>query len=67
VQALKQGIVVSTTRTDSTGEFRLALAPGTYTIVATNSGGFQSTAESDVSIRAGQTKKVNLIVDTGIR
>ncbi|MFL6136548.1 MAG: carboxypeptidase-like regulatory domain-containing protein [Frankiaceae bacterium] len=67
VQALRAGSVVATTRTDATGAFRLDLEPGAYAIVATNVGGYRSTAERQVSILAGQRATVDLVLDTGIR
>jgi hypothetical protein len=58
---------VTTARTDSAGNFRIAVAPGAYTIVATSAGGYRSTAQRQVSVQAGQTMTVDLVVDTGIR
>ena len=67
VQALRNGTVLTTARTDSAGNFRIAVAPGAYTIVATNAGGYRSTAQHQIYVQAGQTTRVDLVVDTGIR
>ena len=67
IQALQNGTAVTSTQTDSTGKFRIAVAPGAYTIVATNAGGYRSTAQRQISVEAGKTATVDLVVDTGIR
>jgi hypothetical protein len=67
VQVLQHTSVVATARTDSAGRYRLNVAPGAYTIVATNVGGYRSTAQRRVSAVGGQQTTVDLVVDTGIR
>jgi hypothetical protein len=64
---VRNGTVVTTARTNSTGEFRMVVAPGAYTIVATSVGGYRSTAQQEAVVRAGQTTRVELVLDTGIR
>jgi hypothetical protein len=58
---------VARTRSGSGGAFRLAVAPGTYLVTATNVGGFASTAAASVDVRPGGTASVTLTVDSGIR
>jgi len=58
--------VVAETRTDSGGHYSLGVAPGVYTIIAT-AGGYFSTARQVVSVRPGEQRNVDLVIDTGIR
>jgi Carboxypeptidase regulatory-like domain len=67
VRVMRLSSVVATARTDATGAFRLEVAPGAYTVVATNAGGYQSTAKRAVSLVAGQRATVDFVLDTGIR
>jgi hypothetical protein len=66
VQAHHGGHIVATTRTDGGGNYTLAVAPGVYTITAT-AGGYFSTARQLVSVRQGEQRTVDLVIDTGIR
>ena len=62
------GDVVAETRTDEAGAFRLALGPGTYTIVADPVDGLMGApAPTPVTIADGQTAALDLAYDTGIR
>ena len=67
VEARRGGDAVAAAHTDSTGRYVLELSPGTYLIVATNAGGYRSTASREVSVTTGQRLTVDLVVDTGIR
>ncbi|GAB3766059.1 hypothetical protein FB382_001960 [Nocardioides ginsengisegetis] len=53
-------------RTAADGTFRLDLAPGHYTVTATNAGGYASTATERVVLRHAPVR-VRLVVDSGIR
>ena len=55
-----------TTRTGAGGRFQLRLSVGSYTIRATNIGGYASTATKDVYLTATGAS-VDLTVDSGIR
>lgn len=67
VRAVAHGVVETTTRTNSTGDYRLTVEPGQYTVIATNVGGYPSHAQRWVTVAAGQQATVDLVVDTGIR
>jgi type IV secretory pathway protease TraF len=67
VVALRGGHVVASTHTDARGYFHLTVAPGQYTVRATNAGGYGSTASRTVTARAGKPVVVRLVVDSGIR
>jgi hypothetical protein len=67
VRALRGTSVVTTTMTDSGGRYRLTVDPGDYTVLATNAGGYRSTASRRVTALAGEQTTVDLVVDTGIR
>jgi hypothetical protein len=67
VVALRGQETVASTHTDATGRFRLQVQPGRYLIRATNVGGLGSTAEKSVLVKAGQTTRLTLTVDSGIR
>jgi hypothetical protein len=56
------------TRTDSSGRYRLPLAPGTYTVTAAGSGQLNnSSAPKVVTVTAHAYAVADLMVDTGIR
>ena len=57
---------VKTIHTGSDGRFKVFLAYGHYTIRATNTGGYPTTATKDVDVSATPTS-VTLTVDSGIR
>lgn len=67
VVALRHGNVISSTRTDARGGFRLTLPVGDYSIQATNIGGYRSTATQAVTVTASRPVSVTLLLDTGIR
>jgi hypothetical protein len=55
-------------QTDEQGRYRIALPPGTYTVVAVTGEGGPPTGEPQtVPVMAGQPLRVDLSVDTGIR
>jgi hypothetical protein len=54
--------------TDAAGNFRVALAPGTYTIrVAPTSGRFPSCEVKDATVLSGKTLAVDIGCDSGLR
>jgi hypothetical protein len=59
-----RGGLVRSTRTDVTGAYRIALAPGTYTV---HPGRGRSILPASVLVVRGRMRIVNLVVDTGIR
>jgi Carboxypeptidase regulatory-like domain len=67
VVALRRGHIISSTRTDVRGGFRLTLSVGDYSIQATNIGGYRSTATRAVTVTASHPVAVTLLLDTGIR
>lgn len=61
---------VAKTTTDGQGHFSLELAPGTYTVkVAIIPGmvGMRQVTPAKVTIISGQTTKITIVLDTGIR
>ena len=66
VVAYRGSEAVGTTRTSASGRFQLSLPIGSYTIRATNIGGYASTATKDVYLGATGAS-VDLTVDSGIR
>jgi hypothetical protein len=61
------GSAAAETHTDTAGAFQLTAEPGTYTVIATNTGGLRTQASRTVTLTAGRTEHVDLQVDTGIR
>ena len=63
------GTVVTSATTDQNGHFQVALAPGTYEVrVAPGTSPFPiQRARQSVTITAGQTLKIQIELDTGIR
>jgi len=64
------GAVVATTTTDAQGHFSVSLSPGTYDVqVAIVPGqiGLHQTTSGRVTIVAGQTTQIQIVLDTGIR
>jgi hypothetical protein len=54
--------------TDSDGFYRIAVPPGTYTVVALTTGPFPAQRDRPTAIVvAGETTKVDLKLDSGIR
>jgi hypothetical protein len=66
VVAVARGRAVATARTDRTGHFRLALAPGRYILRATLPGPVRSTTTQVVQIGV-RPATVTLTLDSGIR
>lgn len=54
------------TRTDSDGRFSMSVRAGSYTVVATNPGGYASTASAIVTVTP-TSLPLTLTVDSGIR
>jgi hypothetical protein len=67
VQALQGGRLAAQQRTTAGGAFTFQLPAGTYLMRATNAGGYESTTERLTTVGAGQTSRVTLILDSGIR
>jgi hypothetical protein len=64
------GKVAASTKTDVRGHFSLAIAAGEYVVkVAIVSGqiGMRQTTPGNVTITAGQTATITIVLDTGIR
>lgn len=55
--------------TDAAGNFRVALAPGTYTITMPSLHGamFSKDLPANVTIAKGQEQSLTIVLDTGIR
>ena len=68
VEALDEGNVVAATTTDDAGRYELRVHPGTYLIRAAAKGPL-GTPESSrtVTVAAGETLTVRLLLDIGIR
>ena len=62
-----RGPTSRTVRTGAGGRFTAHVPAGTYTVTATNTGGLRTTATRTVTVRAGATVSVRLVVDSGIR
>ena len=67
VELVNGSDVVARARTGSDGTFRLSAAPGSYTVRAALTGGYQSETSAPVTLRAGDEASVTLLLDTGIR
>ena len=63
VQALQNGTVVATTKTDQNGRFRLSLDAGDYTVRVPG----QDTNPQTVHVTATKLTEVAFLIDTGIR
>jgi hypothetical protein len=64
------GKVVATTKTDASGHFSVALAPGAYVIqvaIVAGQPGMRQTTPGNVTVTTGQTVNVKIELDTGIR
>ncbi len=66
VELLRGGRIVQVARTGPTGAFRFVTPPGPYTLRATSSGGYRSTATQRVVVPT-DIEPVVLRLDTGIR
>ena len=67
VQAQRGTEVVAVAHTDSAGRYELKVPPGTYVIVAEADRYFAKRSSQTVTVSAGDTVKVDLLIDTGIR
>lgn len=63
----KAGRIVARTRTNEQGRFRVALAPGRYTVITTGARIGQMAPSVSVRVRTGAYTRVTLHIDTGIR
>ena len=63
------GREVARVQSGEDGRFRLALAPGTYTLApqSSNPGGLPYAPEQQVDVRAGEYTQVSIQFDSGIR
>jgi hypothetical protein len=67
VQARQGDRVIAQQRTTAGGAFAFQLPAGNYLLRATNAGGYESTTERLVTVAAGRTTRVTLVLDSGIR
>ena len=63
----RSGKRVTQFQTDSAGQFKVSLAPGTYTLVPQSPNGFTRASPQDVTVSAGQFTRVTINYDSGIR
>jgi hypothetical protein len=63
------GTVVATATSDAEGAFSLEVEPGSYELVWAPEGdpGIRSAKPLSISVEAGETVTVDVLVDTGIR
>jgi len=54
-------------QTDAAGEFRVALAPGSYTLVPETPGAFPHAPAQAFTVTAGRVTGLTVIYDSGIR
>jgi hypothetical protein len=63
-----EGKIVARTRPGSDGNYRLAAEPGRYVVDVNRTGVDSSTdVPREVEIRAGETTRLDIAIDTGIR
>lgn len=67
VKATKRHRTVRSTRSNSAGDFAMALRPGTYVIVVDTGSTFPRCPTKSVTVAKGQSVQVNITCDTGIR
>jgi hypothetical protein len=67
VEAQRGTEVVAVARTDGAGRYELRLPPGTYVILAKADRYFARMSSKTVTLSAGEIKKIDLLIDTGIR
>ena len=67
VEAQRGTEVVAVARTDRAGHYELRLPPGTYVILAKADRYFARMSSQTVTLSAGETRKIDLLIDTGIR
>ena len=61
------GLVRARVTTAVDGSYRLALAPGAYSVRVTRPSGIRRLSPSGVTLAGGQVKRVTFYLDTGIR
>lgn len=64
---MKDDKPVTTVSTDREGRFQVTLVPGNYRLVPASFGGSSTGKPRDVTVTAGTTTTVGLVVDTGLR
>jgi len=67
VEAQRGTEVVAVTHTDGAGRYELRLPPGTYVILAEADRYFAKRSSQTVTLSAGETRRIDLLIDTGIR
>lgn len=66
----KAGAIVETTKTDSAGHYRFLTDPGSYVVhvqIVQGEIGMRQTTPGDVTVGAGQTITLDILLDTGLR
>lgn len=61
------GLVRARVTTAADGSYRVALAPGAYSVRVTHPSGIRRLSPSGVTLAGGQVKRVTFYLDTGIR
>lgn len=59
--------IITSTNSDSNGEFKVELAPGTYIVIAGNSDKFPASQSQNVKVETNKTSDVSLSLDSGLR
>lgn len=67
VQALKGGRVAAQQRTTENGGFTFRLQAGEYVVRATSGRGYASTTEKPATLITDHTRRLILVLDSGIR
>ena len=67
VQAMQDGEVKATARTNPTGQYELALSAGDYTLTVDVGGALPACPPTAIQVRAAATATVDIDCDTGIR
>lgn len=69
IESAATGEPMATVRSDSSGEFRIALPPGDYLLIPEpeQSGGFPHGGPVDVTVKPGEFSQVTLKLDSGLR
>jgi hypothetical protein len=67
VEVFQGGREIASTQTGKRGGFHLTVPPGRYRVLATNVGGYASTAAKFVTVSSDDAVFVRLVVDSGIR
>lgn len=64
------GAVVASTKTDANGHYSVAVPPGSYVVhvvIVQGQAGIRQNTPGNVTVAAGQTVTLNIVLDTGIR